>query len=162
MGDAVYVQSKANAANWVRFTLTSKPANNGTWFQLPVVLRDPSSYGGTAPNNVSGGVTMSHYGYEKPGDKYYDWNSAHGIGAFEFSSAQGSLQSGKSAALSQDVADAYHVTPGQFPYLIGGYWGTEDPRDRQRPPRPRNMGFGGPGGPGGPRGGFGVPPPPGR
>jgi hypothetical protein len=40
----------------------------------------------TAPNNVSGGVTMSHYGYEKPGDKYYDSNSAAGIGAFGFSS----------------------------------------------------------------------------
>lgn len=29
----------------------------------------------------------------------------------------------------------YHVTPGKFPYLIGGYWGTPDSRDvRQGPP----------------------------
>ncbi len=44
----------------------------------------------------------------------------------------------------------YHVTPGQFPYLIGGYWGTKDPRDMQGqgPPGGRaGMGQGrGPGG----------------
>jgi hypothetical protein len=27
----------------------------------------------------------------------------------------------------------YHVTPGKFPYIIGGYWGTEDSRDIMRP-----------------------------
>lgn len=44
----------------------------------------------------------------------------------------------------------YHVTPGKFPHLIGGYWGFADVRNRQRPPR----GHGGPGSgpPGGPRG----------
>jgi hypothetical protein len=36
----------------------------------------------------------------------------------------------------------YHVTPGRFPHLIGGYWGVVDARNRTRPPRPR----GGPGG----------------
>jgi hypothetical protein len=41
----------------------------------------------------------------------------------------------------------YHVTPGKFPHLIGGYWGFADPRNRHRPPR----GMGGPGG-SGPRG----------
>jgi hypothetical protein len=58
----------------------------------------------------------------------------------------------------------YHVTPGKFPHLIGGFWGIVDPRNRKRPPRgPRGMGgppgMGGPGrrGPGGPGG-----PPPGR
>jgi hypothetical protein len=34
----------------------------------------------------------------------------------------------------------YHVTPGKFPYLIGGFWGTQDPLN----------GRSGPGGPGGP------------
>jgi hypothetical protein len=39
----------------------------------------------------------------------------------------------------------YHVTPGKFPYVIGGYWGTEDSRDSQRPRHPRGaMGLGGP------------------
>jgi hypothetical protein len=41
----------------------------------------------------------------------------------------------------------YHVTPGKFPYIIGGYWGTEDPRDKMH---------GGPGG--GPGRGMGRPP----
>jgi len=53
----------------------------------------------------------------------------------------------------------YHVTPGKFPYLIGGYWGTRDSRDvGMRPPR---GGPGGPRGPGGgpPRGGPGGPAP---
>jgi hypothetical protein len=54
----------------------------------------------------------------------------------------------------------YHVTPGKFPYIIGGYWGSEDPQDRQRPNHPPGAGRGmGPGnGPGG-RGGFRGPPP---
>jgi hypothetical protein len=26
----------------------------------------------------------------------------------------------------------YHVTPGQYPYVIGGYWGEVDPRNRGR------------------------------
>ena len=30
----------------------------------------------------------------------------------------------------------YHVTPGAFPYLIGGFYGVEEPRNR-RPPRHR-------------------------
>ena len=51
----------------------------------------------------------------------------------------------------------YHVTPGVFPYIIGGYWGTPDRRNMHPP---RRMG-GGPPGRGGPRGGqgFGGPPP---
>ena len=42
----------------------------------------------------------------------------------------------------------YQVTPGKFPYIIGGFWGYEDSRDQRRGP---------PGGRGG-RGGFGGPP----
>jgi hypothetical protein len=73
----------------------------------------------------------------------------------------------------------YHVTPGRFPYIIGGYWGTRDPRTGDRPGRggppgggrmARGQGAGrgrggpglfppGPGGPNGP-GGFGPPPHP--
>ncbi len=58
----------------------------------------------------------------------------------------------------------YHVTPGKFPYLIGGYWGTEDAKNMQRPPRGGGMDGGrngppgggpGGGGPGGGPGGFG-------
>jgi hypothetical protein len=51
----------------------------------------------------------------------------------------------------------YHVTPGRFPYIIGGYWGKVDPRNRGGGRPPRGFGFPPPppfGGPGGP------PPPP--
>jgi len=52
-----------------------------------------------------------------------------------------------------DRGPNYQVTPGKFPYIIGGYWGTPDPRDvRRGPPN----GGGGPVGPGG-DGGFGPP-----
>ncbi len=57
----------------------------------------------------------------------------------------------------------YHVTPGQFPYLIGGFWGVEDTRDARHPPRGgRGMGGNRSGPPNGPPGdGFGqVGPPP--
>jgi hypothetical protein len=47
----------------------------------------------------------------------------------------------------------YHVTPGKFPYIIGGYWGYEDSRDKMRGPRGGGMGRG-------PRGGGGFGPPP--
>ncbi len=51
----------------------------------------------------------------------------------------------------------YHVTPGKFPYIIGGYWGKFDPRNAES--RPRGGGpMAGPG-PGGP-GGFRPPPHP--
>jgi hypothetical protein len=60
----------------------------------------------------------------------------------------------------------YQVTPGRFPYVIGGFWGVEDPRNapggrggRRGPPGgrgpPPGGGFGPP-----PDGGFGPPPPP--
>ena len=29
----------------------------------------------------------------------------------------------------------YHVTPGKFPYIIGGYYGEVDRRGRRGPPR---------------------------
>ena len=54
----------------------------------------------------------------------------------------------------------YHVTPGKFPYIIGGYWGTKDAKDGD--PRRRPGGPGGLGGPPGPNnrpGGQRGPPP---
>lgn len=56
----------------------------------------------------------------------------------------------------------YHVTPGKFPYLIGGFWGVEDARNapKRRGPPPGGFPGGGfpPGGP--PPPGFPPPPPP--
>jgi hypothetical protein len=51
----------------------------------------------------------------------------------------------------------YHVTPGKFPYIIGGYWGTEDPRDKMRGGGGRMGGPPGGGFGGGRGGGFGPP-----
>jgi hypothetical protein len=61
----------------------------------------------------------------------------------------------------------YHVTPGKFPYIIGGYWGTVDRRDQSHGPgggpRLSNAGRFGSGGGGPPGGNFGpgngAPPP---
>ena len=39
----------------------------------------------------------------------------------------------------------YHVTPGQFPHIIGGYWGKVDTRNRRGPP-PGRGNLGRPGG----------------
>jgi hypothetical protein len=50
----------------------------------------------------------------------------------------------------------YHVTPGKFPYIIGGFWGYEDSRDKSHGRGPGN-GRGGPGN--GPPMGFPPPPP---
>ncbi len=50
----------------------------------------------------------------------------------------------------------YHVTPGQFPYIIGGYWGQVDPRNLRR--GGGMFAGGGPGGRGGPGGPGGGPP----
>jgi hypothetical protein len=60
----------------------------------------------------------------------------------------------------------YQVTPGKFPYIIGGYWGYADERDINRG-HPGGGGMGPPGGGmGGPEGGGGGPdqmgPPPER
>jgi hypothetical protein len=62
----------------------------------------------------------------------------------------------------QDRGWHYHVTPGKFPYIIGGYWGTEDTHDAQHGPGGRGGGPGGrgPGGGGNGPGGGGPPGPP--
>jgi hypothetical protein len=57
----------------------------------------------------------------------------------------------------------YHATPGKFPYIIGGYWGTEDARDKMSGRRGRGPGMGPGMGPPGwppppPPDGFGPPP----
>ena len=71
---------------------------------------------GAQLQSTQGGVKITHYGYEKPGDPNYDNKSAQGIGAFDFDSTAGSLQAigaGRAAALSPDVAALYHVEPMQ-------------------------------------------------
>src|SRR5262249_26089295 len=47
-GDIIKLQDKANADSWARFTLTSNPIDNSTWFQFNVAF---DAGGGTAPGN---------------------------------------------------------------------------------------------------------------
>jgi hypothetical protein len=49
-----------------------------------------------------------------------------------------------------DRGPHYQVTPGKFPYIISGYWGTPEPRDIRRGRRPGDGPGGGPGAGGGP------------
>jgi hypothetical protein len=71
-----------------------------------------------APMAGAGGVKLTHYGYEQPGDPNYDSKSAQGIGAFGFDDTAGSLLNINSsgviaAALSPDVVQQYGLKPGQ-------------------------------------------------
>src|SRR5581483_7875875 len=50
----------------------------------------------------------------------------------------------------------YHVTPGKFPYVIGGYWGVVDNRDLRMGHPPRGNGAGGNGPNGNGPGGNGI------
>jgi hypothetical protein len=91
--------------------------------------------------------------YVKAGLMAKDATGADGLNAFNIHQ-------------DQDRGWHYQVTPGKFPYIIGGYWGTEDPRDKQHP-HGRGPGGNGPGSPYGPAGenghpprGFRPPPPP--
>jgi hypothetical protein len=66
-----------------------------------------------AVTGANTGVQLTRYGYEQPGELYYDSNSAQGIGAFGFDSSPGSLVPLESAALSPDVAQQYDLVAGQ-------------------------------------------------
>ena len=50
-GDVIAIQDQSNAANWIRYAVTGAVVNNSTWFQIPVALQTPTSYGGSAPSN---------------------------------------------------------------------------------------------------------------
>jgi microcystin-dependent protein len=47
-GDVFTVQDRANAANYVRYSVSASPTNNATWFQIPVAWVNG---GGSAPAN---------------------------------------------------------------------------------------------------------------
>lgn len=59
---------------------------------------------------VNSGMKISRYGYK--GDSTPDHNSSVGIGAFGFDSQPGSLNPGKSLALSPDIVQQYGLRPG--------------------------------------------------
>jgi hypothetical protein len=72
--------------------------------------------------------------YVKPGMMAKDAHGADGLNEFNIHH-------------DADRGWHYHVTPGKFPYIIGGFWGMEDPRDVQHahgPPPGRGWGPPGP------------------
>jgi hypothetical protein len=50
-GDQIVIQDKSNAANWIRYTVSSAPTNNTSWFQIPLTYVSGSGTG-SANNNL--------------------------------------------------------------------------------------------------------------
>jgi len=121
------------------------PDNLYHYHKYPICVNSPWSDEGTTPSPVIGWAFDGFpiYGpYESAGVMAKDLQGANSLNAFNMH-------------FDSDRGWHYHVTPGKFPYIIGGYWGTEDPRDRQRPRHPPGSAFSGGGPPrGGPQGPF--------
>ena len=129
------------------------PAPDGTYHyhKYPVCINSPWADEGRAHSPLIGWAFDGFpiYGpYESDGVMAKDVTGPNALNGFNLH-------------WDKDRGWHYHVTPGRFPYIIGGYWGTEDSRDaRRRGPMMGN--FPGPGGPGfgPPPGGPGFGPPP--
>ncbi|MGA2231196.1 MAG: YHYH protein [Tepidisphaeraceae bacterium] len=121
------------------------------YHKYPICINSPWADNGQGPSPLIGWAFDGFpiYGpYEAANVMAKDVTGEHALNAFNIH-------------YDNDRGWHYNVTPGKFPYIIGGYWGTEDRRDTQGPPRGMRGGFGGPGGPAGPGGpGRGPPPPP--
>ncbi|MEZ0297534.1 MAG: YHYH protein [Candidatus Methylacidiphilales bacterium] len=117
------------------------PMNQYHYHKYPICVNTPFVDKGDAPSEVIGFAFdgLPIYGpYESAGLMAKD-STARPLNAFN--------------AVHDDVRGwHYHVTPGKFPYIIGGYFAKAEPSNLERP-------HGGPGG--GPRGpgGRGGPPP---
>jgi hypothetical protein len=120
------------------------------YHKYPICINSPWADNGGGPSPVIGWAFDGFpiYGpYESANLMAKDVSGEHALNAFN-------------AHTDADRGWHYNVTPGKFPYIIGGYWGTEDRRDMHGPPGGGGGGMdgrGGPGGPGGPD--FGPPPP---
>ena len=113
------------------------PDNRYHYHKYPVCVKSPFADEGTGHSPIIGWAFDGYpiYGpYEASGLMAKD-SKANPLNAFN---------------IHQDPERGwhYHVTPGRFPYIIGGYWGQVDARNRDR--RPGGPGLAGPGpGPGG-------------
>lgn len=130
------------------------PDNTYHYHKYPICLNSPWADEGTEHSPLIGWAFDGFpiYGpYESPGVMAKDVRGVNALNGFN---------------LHWDRYRGwhYHVTPGQFPYIIGGYWGYEDGRDKMRGRGPGNgPNGGGPGGgppKGGPPPGFPPGPPP--
>jgi hypothetical protein len=120
------------------------PAPDGQYHyhKYPICINSPWADNGEGPSPVIGWAFDGYpiYGpYESANVMAKDVTGANALNAFNIH-------------YDSDRGWHYNVTPGKFPYIIGGYWGTEDRRDMHGP---RGGGMGGPGMPMG-----GRPPPP--
>jgi hypothetical protein len=106
---------------WKDFPDVGKAA--GTLTSLRGYLRAPV----TIPYDPS--INVTHYGYEKLGQFGYDWQSAHGIGAFlekKWSLTPYGGAGIPSAALINQLARKYGLVPGQRFLYMGHMYRYED------------------------------------
>ena len=88
----------------------------GTKFGTGSLPSAANTIGGTlngTDQTSNSGIKITHFGY--PSDPNGNANDRAGIGAFEFDTAAGSLDkigALRAAALSSDVAAAFHINPG--------------------------------------------------
>jgi YHYH protein len=121
------------------------PAPDGEYHyhKYPICVNSPWADDGTAHSPLLGWAFDGYplYGpYETADSMAKDIAGEHALNEFNMH-------------YDEDRGWHYHVTPGKFPYLIGGYWGTEDAKDGGERGRRGGPGSGGPRGPG-----FGRPP----
>jgi hypothetical protein len=118
------------------------------YHKYPICVNSPWDDQGSGHSGLLGFAFDGYplYGpYESPGVMAKDVTGEHALNDFNLH-------------YDEQRGWHYHVTPGKFPYLIGGYWGTADARDvRRGPPRGGNGRV-----PEGGRGPGGPPPPDGR
>jgi hypothetical protein len=103
------------------------------YHKYPICINSPWSDNGTQASPVIGWAFDGYpiYGpYQRANVMAKDVQGADALNAFNVD-------------YDTDRGWHYNVTPGKFPYLIGGYWGTEDSRDMHGP-RGGGGGFGGP------------------
>jgi hypothetical protein len=136
------------------------PDNRYHYHKYPVCVNTPFVDKGDAPSQVIGFAFdgLPIYGpYQSAGVMAKD-STTNPLNAFN-------------ACYDEVRGWHYHVTPGKFPYIIGGYFAKAEPSNfERRPQRPPGGQGGPPGGPGGrggpdgegppPDGGFPGPPPP--
>jgi hypothetical protein len=120
------------------------PQQQGTYHyhKYPICVNSPWDDAGTGHSGLIGFAFDGYplYGpYEEKGVLARDESGSRALNGFNMH-------------YDKERGWHYHVTPGKFPYLIGGYWGTVDARDVRRGPPGGGPGGGGPGGPGGGRG----------
>ncbi|HLX61818.1 MAG TPA: YHYH protein [Planctomycetota bacterium] len=106
--------------------------NRYHYHKYPICVKSPWADEGTAHSGVLGWAFDGFpvYGpYESAGVMAKDLKGENALNTFNMH-------------YDKERGWHYHVTPGKFPYIIGGFWGAEDSRnaDRRGPGGPRGPG----------------------